>query len=129
MKIAEPTTENVRKAAEILRNGGLIIMPTETVYGVAADMTNRDAVKRVYEVKGRPSDNPLIVHIASLEQIAPLVSKWNGDADVLAKRFWPGALTLVAKKSDFVPSEVTSGLDTVAIRMPSHPISQALLQM
>ena len=129
MKIAEPTTENVRKAAEILRNGGLIIMPTETVYGVAADMTNKEAIKRVYEVKGRPRDNPLIVHIASIEQIPPLVSKWNGDAEGLAKRFWPGPLTLVAKKSDGVPKEVTSGLDTVAIRMPSHPIAQALLQM
>lgn len=128
MKIVEPSTENVRKAAEILRNGGLIIMPTETVYGVAADMTNREAVNKVYKVKGRPADNPLIVHIAALDQIPALVSNWNGDAATLAKRFWPGPLTLVAKKSDMVPSEVTSGLDTVAIRMPSHPVARMLLQ-
>jgi L-threonylcarbamoyladenylate synthase len=128
MRIVPPTTDNVRDAAEVLRNGGLIIMPTETVYGVAADMTNRDAVRRVYDVKGRPHDNPLIVHIATHEQIAPLVSDWSQHADCLAKRFWPGPLTIVAKKSELVPSEVTAGLDTVAIRMPSHPVARALLQ-
>ncbi len=128
MKIAAPTTENIRKAAEILRNGGLVVMPTETVYGVAADMTNVDAVKRVFAAKGRPLENPLIVHIADHDQTPALVSAWSEDAESLARRFWPGPLTLVAQKSTRVPSEVTSGLDTVAIRMPSHPVARALLQ-
>lgn len=129
MKILPPTTENVRHAAEVLRNGGLIIMPTETVYGVAADMTNPEAVKKVYEVKGRPRENPLIVHIANHDQISSLVSEWSADAECLAKRFWPGPLTLVVKKSALVPPEVTAGLDTVAIRMPSHSVARMLLQI
>jgi L-threonylcarbamoyladenylate synthase len=128
MKIVEPSTENVRRAAEILRNGGLVIMPTETVYGVAADMTNKEAVRKVFEVKGRPADNPLIVHIATHDQIPALVSQWNEHADALARRFWPGPLTLVARKSDHVLPEVTGGLDTVALRMPSHPVARMLLQ-
>jgi len=128
MKIVEPSTENIRRAAEILRMGGLIIMPTETVYGVAADMTNPEAVKKVYEVKGRPRENPLIVHIASHDQIPSLVSHWSADAESLAKRFWPGPLTLVVGKSALVPPEVTADLDTVAIRMPNHPVARMLLQ-
>jgi L-threonylcarbamoyladenylate synthase len=128
MKIAPPTTENIRMAAEILRNGGLVIMPTETVYGVAADMTNVEAVKKVFAAKGRPLENPLIVHIVSHDQTPALVCDWSEDAERLARRFWPGPLTLVVQKSHRVPAEVTSDLDTVAIRMPSHPVAQALLQ-
>lgn len=128
MKIVEPSTENIRHAAELLRMGKLIIMPTETVYGVAADMTNPEAIKKVYEVKGRPRENPLIVHIASHDQIPSLVSAWSDEAESLSKRFWPGPLTLVVQKSELVPSEVTAGLDTVAVRMPNHPIARMLLQ-
>lgn len=128
MRIVPATTENIRDAAEVLRNGGLVIMPTETVYGVAASMMDRSAILKVYEAKGRPAENPLIVHIADHDQIPALVEDWGPSADVLAKRFWPGPLTIVAKKSARVLPEVTGGLDTVAIRMPSHPVARMLLQ-
>lgn len=127
MNILEPTDENIALAADALRRGLLVAMPTETVYGVAADATNREAVRKVFDLKGRPPENPLIVHVATFEQVLPLVREVPPMARVLADRFWPGPLTLVLPKSDLVPPEVTAGLDTVAIRMPKHPVALSLI--
>jgi L-threonylcarbamoyladenylate synthase len=126
--ILQPTIENVAAAAQALRDGQLVVMPTETVYGLAADATNREALLRVFETKGRPAENPLIVHVTSLEQLWAVVSDFSAAAAILASRFWPGPLTLVLPKHPGVPSEVTAGLDTVAVRMPAHPVAIALIQ-
>lgn len=115
------------KAAGILRRGGLVAMPTETVYGLAADALNGRAVANIFAAKGRPADNPLIVHISSLSMIPELVTDFPEKAKILAKRFWPGPLTIILPKSDRIPEEVSAGLDTVAIRFPSHPAAQSLI--
>lgn len=127
MNILQPTDENIALAADALRRGLLVAMPTETVYGVAADATNREAVKKVFDLKGRPPENPLIVHVATFDQVLPLVQDVPAAAKVLADRFWPGPLTLVLPKSGLVPPEVTAGLDTVAVRMPKHPVALSLI--
>jgi len=118
----------VHSAAQALRAGHLIAFPTETVYGLGADATNPDAVKRIYEVKGRPSDHPLIVHIASLDQM----DQWAIDipeyAITLARDFWPGPMTLVLQRSTKAKDFITGGQDTVALRVPAHPIALSLLQ-
>ena len=118
----------ISSASTALKAGHLIAMPTETVYGLGADATNLEAVKRIYEVKGRPSDHPLIVHIASLDQI----DQWAIDipefAIKLARDFWPGPMTLVLKRSQRTKDFVTGGQETVAIRVPAHPIALALLK-
>ncbi len=111
--------EDLQKAGDIIRNGGLVAFPTETVYGLGANGLNSDAVKKIYEAKGRPSDNPLILHIASMEDIEP-IAQLNENAIKLAAAFWPGALTMVLPKKSKVPDCVTAGLDTVAVRMPSN---------
>lgn len=119
---------NFQAAVATLRAGGLVAFPTETVYGLGADAANADAVKKVFAAKGRPHDHPLIVHIASAAQL----SKWARDippsANALAKTFWPGPLTLILKRARGVSDVVTGGQDTVALRVPSHPLAQALLQ-
>lgn len=118
-------------AAQRLRDGHLVAFPTETVYGLGADAMNPIAVQRVFEAKGRPSHNPLIVHVQSadaLARIPGLISAWPARAAILAARFWPGPLTLVVPRGPAVPSIVTGGGDTVALRSPNHPIAQALLQ-
>jgi L-threonylcarbamoyladenylate synthase len=120
--------ENIRYAAQVLTKGGLVSFPTETVYGLGANALNTAAVKNIFLAKGRPSDNPLIVHISSKQQINELVSELPAAASILMDTFWPGPLTIVLKKSDIVPHEVTGGLDTVAIRMPSHPVALALIR-
>lgn len=121
---------NIPRAAEFIRNGGLVAFPTETVYGLGADAFNPQAVARIFEVKQRPSFDPLIVHIADFEQVytlfSPPVSDW---VEKLANAFWPGPLTIVHRKSPDVPDIVTSGLNTVAVRMPSHPIARRLIAM
>jgi L-threonylcarbamoyladenylate synthase len=118
----------IARAVEILRSGGLVAFPTETVYGLGADASNPQAVRRIFEVKGRPAQHPVIVHLASAEAL----SRWARDvppaAAVLAQRFWPGPLTLVLKRAPGVIDEVTGGQDTVGLRVPSHPIAQALLR-
>jgi len=118
----------IQGASQALSQGNLIAFPTETVYGLGADATNPDAVKRIYEVKGRPSDHPLIVHIASLDQM----DQWAIDipeyAIKLARDFWPGPMTLVLKRSTKVKDFITGGQDTVALRVPAHPIALSLLQ-
>lgn len=116
------------KAAEILRNGGLVAFPTETVYGLGANALDRDASSKVYAAKGRPSDNPLIVHIADVSALEILSSDVNANALKLADAFWPGPLTMILKKKDIVPDEITGGLGTVAIRMPSHPTARKLIE-
>lgn len=123
------TEENILAAAEILRSGGLVGMPTETVYGLAADALNGSAVARIFKAKGRPMDNPLIVHIANFSDIERfgLVREIPEAARVLAELFWPGPLTMIMKRSKIIPDEVSAGLDTVAIRLPSHPTARALI--
>jgi len=128
VKILLPTAENIAIAAKALRNGKLVVMPTETVYGLAADATNKLAVKKIFAAKERPADNPLIVHIADIGQISLIASEFPRAARLLAERFWPGALTLVLPKAPQLCSEVTGGLDTVGVRMPSHPVALALIR-
>ena len=117
-------------AAAILKNGGVVGIPTETVYGLAADALNGAAVAKIFEAKGRPMDNPLIVHIADFADIRRfgLVEEIPESAEKLAKAFWPGPLTMIMKRTDAVPREVSAGLDTVAIRFPSHPVAQAIIR-
>jgi L-threonylcarbamoyladenylate synthase len=122
-----PDDAAIRRAAEVLRAGGLVAFPTETVYGLGAYALHRAAVRRIFEAKGRPSTDPLIVHVAVFAQLAPLVATVPDVARLLAEHFWPGPLTLVMRRSAAVPDEVTAGLDTVAVRIPAHPIAQALL--
>lgn len=115
-------------AADILKEGGLVAFPTETVYGLGADALNPEASKRIYAAKGRPSDNPLIIHIAKFEALEQITKEIPKQAKVLAEQFWPGPLTMVFQKNDRVPLETTGGLDTVAVRMPQHPIALALIE-
>lgn len=119
---------NIRAAADILVLGGLVAIPTETVYGLAADALNPDAVRGIYVAKGRPSDNPMIVHISDVEMLALLAREVPSDAVKLAKAFWPGPLTMVLPKADIVPLVTTGGLDTVAVRLPAHPVAQAIIR-
>ncbi len=117
----------LRRAADIIRRGGLVVFPTETVYGLGADGCRAEAAKRIYEAKGRPSDNPLILHVARPEDAAR-VAYTNAVYDVLAKTFMPGALTVILKARENVPLEVRGGLPTVAIRCPSHPVARRLIE-
>ncbi|MCI2062440.1 MAG: threonylcarbamoyl-AMP synthase [Eubacteriaceae bacterium] len=125
--VYEPTEENIKKCAEIIRKGGLVAFPTETVYGLGADAFNEDACRRVYEAKGRPSDNPLIVHIARASDIGQLTPRLSEDIVKLIDNFWPGPLTLVVKKKDTISKTVSGGLDTVAIRLPDSEATRALI--
>ncbi len=117
------------EVAEILKNGGLVAIPTETVYGLAANAYNGEAVSKVFEAKGRPTDNPMIVHISSVEGIYPLVTDFPEKAKALADAFWPGPLTMILPKSELVPREVAPRLETVAVRMPSHPIARRIIEL
>lgn len=119
--------EILNKAADVINNGGLVAFPTETVYGLGADGLNPDAVKKIYTAKGRPSDNPLILHISHIKELDRLVKNINNTAKVLMKNFWPGPMTLVFKKSSIVPDIISGGLDTVAIRLPSNEIARQLI--
>lgn len=127
--LLENNQNDIQKAAEILQNGGLVGIPTETVYGLAADALNGKAVAKIFEAKGRPMDNPLIVHISDFSEIEKynLVSEIPKPAYKLAESFWPGPLTIIMKKSGRIPDEVSAGLSTVAIRLPSHPVAQAII--
>ena len=118
----------IGQAGDFLKEGGLVAFPTETVYGLGADALNKTASTKIYAAKGRPSDNPLIVHVADMEHLEKIVKKVPKAAYKLAEAFWPGPLTLVFKKSDRVNDAVTGGQDTVAIRCPSHPVMRALLK-
>ena len=117
----------VKTAAELIRAGEVVGMPTETVYGLAANALNGEAVKKIFLAKGRPQDNPLIVHIADFDQIYDLCPAVPPQAKLLADAFWPGPLTMIVPKGDCIPDEVSCGLDTVGIRLPSHPMARALI--
>lgn len=116
------------QAGKILREGGLVAFPTETVYGLGADALDEEASAKIYAAKGRPSDNPLIVHIADIEALYKLSCEVPDKALKLADKFWPGPLTMILKKSDIVPDSITGGLGTVAIRMPSHKVAAELIR-
>lgn len=123
-----PAAVDVGKAAAALREGKLVVFPTETVYGLGANALDAAAVQRIFEAKGRPADNPLIVHVAALEAAKKLTSDWPPLADRLARAFWPGPLTLVLPRAPHVPADVSAGLDSIAVRVPAHPVAQALLR-
>ena len=125
--VSASNPETIEMAAHILRDGGLVAFPTETVYGLGADAGNPHAVARIFEVKGRPRLDPLIIHVGDFES-AKYYGEFPASADALAKRFWPGPLTLIVAKKPSVPSIVTAGLDTVAIRVPAHPAALALIR-
>lgn len=120
--------EELLEAGEILKNGGLVAFPTETVYGLGGDALNPDAAAKIYAAKGRPSDNPLIVHISEMEDIDKIADDVSEKAKKLAERFWPGPMTLIYKKKECVPASTTGGLNTVAVRMPEHKIARALIR-
>ena len=122
-----PDPTIIAQAAELLRDGRLVAFPTETVYGLGANALDASAVARIYEAKGRPKYNPIIVHLAEMSQVPTVAAGWNDTADRLARAFWPGPLTLVLPKTDAVPESVTAGLPTVAVRVPEHPVARALL--
>ena len=123
--------QDIERAAAVLRTGGLVAMPTETVYGLAADALDGKAVRRIFEAKGRPMDNPLIVHVADVSDITRLglVSQFPEKAQALADAFWPGPLTMIMRKGRVIPDEVSAGLGTVAIRIPSHPVAHRLMEV
>ena len=118
----------VEQAARILRSGGLVAFPTETVYGLGADAASDEAVRRVFAAKGRPADHPLIVHFAAPEDAARWAARWSDDAEKLAAAFWPGPLTLIVPKAAHVSDVVTGGHSTVGVRVPDHPGAQSLLR-
>ena len=126
-RLVKADERSVAEAAALIRSGELVGFPTETVYGLGADALNEQAVRAIFAAKGRPADNPLIVHIAAWEELLPLCHP-NKAAERLAEAFWPGPLTMILPKKDIVPTVVTAGLDSVAIRMPSHPVAHALIQ-
>lgn len=129
--VAKADLENeelFRKASDILKSGGLVAFPTETVYGLGGDALNPKASEKIYSAKGRPSDNPLIVHIADTASVWELAAEVSTQAQMLMEAFWPGPLTIIFKKKDIVPHETTGGLETVAIRMPSHPAAMKLIK-
>jgi L-threonylcarbamoyladenylate synthase len=122
------TKEDIAKAVAILRSGGLVAFPTETVYGLGANALDAEAVRKIFALKGRPSTSPLIVHVASIAQARDLALEWPDEAERLASEYWPGPLTLVVPKNTIVPDEVTAGLPTVGLRIPRHPVALELLQ-
>jgi L-threonylcarbamoyladenylate synthase len=123
-----PTKSEVEKAAAIVREGGLVAFPTETVYGLGANALDANAVGKIYALKGRPATSPLIVHVASIEQARSLAAEWLPEAERLARQYWPGPLTLVVPKKNVIPDKVTAGLPTVGLRMPRHPVALQLIE-
>ena len=123
----ENTKENIEKAAEIIRRGGLLGIPTETVYGLGANALNADACRRIYEAKGRPQDNPLIIHVPDASWLSRYCEKVPESAYRLAEAFWPGPLTMILPKKEIVPYRTTGGLETVGVRCPNHPVTLAVI--
>lgn len=127
--ILEASRANIHQAARLLKAGKLIAFPTETVYGLGANAFHADAVARIFEIKRRPRFDPLIVHIAHFQSLAQVAREVPKDAEVLMERFWPGPLTFILPKNSALPELVTSGLPTVAVRMPSHPVALSLISL
>lgn len=126
--IVRPNQESLERARDIIQRGGLVAFPTETVYGLGANALDADAVQRIYQVKRRPFASPLIVHVADEAMARSLATEWPEAAERIAKRYWPGPLTLILRKVEFVPDIVTAGLDSVGIRMPAHPVALSFLR-
>ena len=127
MDVEQPDCKALADAGKIICQGGLVAFPTETVYGLGGDALNPESARKIYAAKGRPSDNPLIVHITDMEKLDDIVEEIPEKVYRLAEAFWPEPLTMIMKKSDKVPVQTTGGLDTVAVRMPSHPVAQAFI--
>ena len=120
-------SEIIKTAGDILKKGGLVAFPTETVYGLGADALNEKAAEKIYAAKGRPSDNPLIVHITNMDDLEKIADVIPQVAYTVAEKYWPGPLTMIFEKSEIVPYGTTGGLDTVAVRMPDHEIARAVI--
>src|SRR4029077_16207500 len=118
----------ISEAAQLIRAGRLVAFPTETVYGLGANALDADAVRRIFEAKGRPSTSPLIVHVDSIGMARSLALEWPAAAETLAGAYWPGPLTMVVRKQPQIPDIVTAGLDTVGLRMPRHPLALELIR-
>ena len=118
----------IEEAGRILKRGGLVAFPTETVYGLGGDALSGESSARIYAAKGRPSDNPLIIHIADMDDLCAIARNVPAGAYLLADRYWPGPLTMIFHKADIVPNATTGGLETVAVRMPSHKTARALIR-
>ena len=127
-RVSGPTDPVISAAASLLRGGGLVAFPTETVYGLGADGLNPEAVARIYAAKGRPTTNPVILHVDGVASARALVSHWPHEAKLLVERFWPGPLTLVLPASEVVPAIVRAGGPSVALRCPAHPVALALIR-
>jgi len=127
-KILKPTNENIEIAAKIIRQNGTVAFPTETVYGLGANALNEKAIKKIFKAKGRPQDNPLIVHIANKDSLEEIVKEIPLKAKQLIDHFWPGPLTIVLKKKKKIPKVVTANLDSVAVRMPKNKIALELIK-
>ena len=123
----DPTKENIEAAAKIIRDGGLLAIPTETVYGLGADALNEDAVLRIFLAKGRPQDNPLIIHVPDSSWLERYCENVPPEAYALAEKFWPGPLTMILPRKPIVPLRTTGGLETVGVRCPNHPITRAVI--
>lgn len=128
VEIEDIKIEEIKKQAKLLKEGRTVIFPTETVYGLGANALDEDAVLKIYEAKGRPSDNPLIVHIYEKEEVYDLAREISDQAEIVMDKFWPGPITIILKKKDIVPNRTSGGLDTVAIRMPSHKIAREIIK-
>ncbi|MDO4605158.1 MAG: L-threonylcarbamoyladenylate synthase [Helcococcus sp.] len=128
-KIFNTEKENLIEASKIIKNGGLVAIPTETVYGLAADGLNTNAIRKIFEAKNRPMDNPLILHISRIDEIHRLVKEIDNKDLAILSKLWPGPLTVILKKSEIIPDEVSAGLDTVAIRMPKLDITRAFIYL
>lgn len=128
-KIFNIDKENLIEASKIIKSGGLVAIPTETVYGLAADGLNSDALRKIFVAKNRPMDNPLILHISSIDEIYSLVDKIDDKYIEILSKLWPGPLTVILKKSEIIPDEVTAGLETVAIRMPKHEVTREFIHL
>ena len=124
----EKQTEAISAASGIIRDGGLVAIPTETVYGLGANALDPQAVKKIYEAKGRPSDNPLIIHVADADWLERYCDPVPPEAYLLAEKFWPGPLTMILPRRPIVPDQTTGGLDTVGVRCPDHPVTLALIE-
>ena len=126
-KLLQANDESIALACKLLKKGEVVAVPTETVYGLAGDSSNSSAIKKIFEAKGRPGDNPLIVHIGNLEQLDGIVSEFNADAQKLSENFWPGPLTIIMPKGNKICNETSAGLDSVGVRMPSNEVARRII--